>query len=69
MDRLRAALKRGEPIIAAGAGTGISAKFIEKGGRGPDHYLQFGAIPDGRARFDGGADGVRGCERDRHGNR
>ncbi len=25
-------LERGEPIIAAGAGTGISAKFIEKGG-------------------------------------
>ncbi|HEV8544240.1 MAG TPA: phosphoenolpyruvate hydrolase family protein [Verrucomicrobiae bacterium] len=32
VDRLRATLKRGEPIIAAGAGTGISAKFIEKGG-------------------------------------
>src|SRR6266404_373003 len=32
IERLRAALKRGEPIIAAGAGTGISAKFIEKGG-------------------------------------
>src|SRR5271170_1714208 len=30
--RLRATLKRGQPIIAAGAGTGISAKFIEKGG-------------------------------------
>ena len=30
--RLQAALDRGEPIIAAGAGTGISAKFIEKGG-------------------------------------
>lgn len=32
VDRLNATLKRGEPIIAAGAGTGISAKFIEKGG-------------------------------------
>jgi predicted TIM-barrel enzyme len=32
VDRLRATLKRGEPVIAAGAGTGISAKFIEKGG-------------------------------------
>src|SRR5881392_3828209 len=32
VDRLRTSLKRGEPIIAAGAGTGISAKFIEKGG-------------------------------------
>src|SRR6266404_4079223 len=30
--RLRATLRRGEPIIAAGAGTGISAKFIERGG-------------------------------------
>ncbi|MFM1770521.1 MAG: hypothetical protein RJA22_3050 [Verrucomicrobiota bacterium] len=32
VDRLRAQLKKGLPIIAAGAGTGISAKFIEKGG-------------------------------------
>src|SRR5213596_2426563 len=32
IDRLRATLRRGQPIIAAGAGTGISAKFIEKGG-------------------------------------
>src|SRR6185436_14891973 len=31
-DRLQASLDRGEPIIAAGAGTGISAKFLEKGG-------------------------------------
>lgn len=32
IDRLRAQLKAGQPIIAAGAGTGISAKFIERGG-------------------------------------
>ena len=32
VERLRATLKKGEAIIAAGAGTGISAKFIEKGG-------------------------------------
>ncbi|TWT66047.1 phosphoenolpyruvate hydrolase family protein [Allorhodopirellula solitaria] len=32
LDRLQATLDRGEPIIAAGAGTGISAKFLEKGG-------------------------------------
>ncbi len=31
-DRLQATLDKGEPIIAGGAGTGISAKFIEKGG-------------------------------------
>jgi predicted TIM-barrel enzyme len=32
IERLRAQLKAGKPIIAAGAGTGISAKFIERGG-------------------------------------
>ena len=32
IERLRGTLKRGDAIIAAGAGTGISAKFIEKGG-------------------------------------
>jgi predicted TIM-barrel enzyme len=32
IERLRATLKNGQPIIAAGAGTGISAKFIERGG-------------------------------------
>ena len=32
VDRLKATLAKGEPIIAAGAGTGISAKFIERGG-------------------------------------
>lgn len=31
-ERLRATLAKGEAIIAAGAGTGISAKFIERGG-------------------------------------
>jgi len=31
-DRLQATIDRNEAIIAAGAGTGISAKFIEKGG-------------------------------------
>src|SRR5437588_2385816 len=32
VERLRATLKQGKTIIAAGAGTGISAKFIERGG-------------------------------------
>src|SRR5256714_1789451 len=32
IERLRATLKQGKAIIAAGAGTGISAKFIERGG-------------------------------------
>ena len=30
--RLRDTMSKGQPIIAAGAGTGISAKFIERGG-------------------------------------
>src|SRR6267142_1829354 len=32
LERLHATLRKAQPIIAAGAGTGISAKFIEKGG-------------------------------------
>src|SRR6267143_408279 len=32
IERLLDTLQRGRPIIAAGAGTGISAKFIERGG-------------------------------------
>lgn len=32
LDRLHDTISRGEAIIAAGAGTGISAKFIERGG-------------------------------------
>jgi predicted TIM-barrel enzyme len=32
IERLRSTLQRGDALIAAGAGTGISAKFIERGG-------------------------------------
>ncbi len=32
VERLRATVKKGNAIIAGGAGTGISAKFIERGG-------------------------------------
>ena len=32
IERLRNTMSKGKPIIAAGAGTGISAKFIERGG-------------------------------------
>lgn len=32
LDRLRAAVTAGHPIVGAGAGTGISAKFAEAGG-------------------------------------
>jgi predicted TIM-barrel enzyme len=32
LDHLRAQIKAGKPIVGAGAGTGLSAKFIEAGG-------------------------------------
>ena len=32
IERLRDTMSKGKAIIAAGAGTGISAKFIERGG-------------------------------------
>ncbi len=32
LDRLRAQVARGEPIVGAGAGTGLSAKCVEEGG-------------------------------------
>jgi len=32
IERLRDTMSKGKPIIAAGAGTGVSAKFIERGG-------------------------------------
>ena len=48
VERLRATLKKGEPIIAAGAGTGISAKFIER--RGADLIIIYNS---GRFRMAG----------------
>ena len=32
LERLRAVVRSGKPIVGAGAGSGISAKFIEQGG-------------------------------------
>src|SRR6476661_5285591 len=32
LDRLRAEIARGKPLVMAGAGNGIAAKFIERGG-------------------------------------
>ncbi|OYR76220.1 hypothetical protein DJ71_18270, partial [Halorubrum sp. E3] len=32
LNRLESTIEAGEPIIGAGAGTGISAKFAERGG-------------------------------------
>ena len=40
LERIKKEIKAGMPIIGAGAGTGISAKFAEKGGVGhqPDKF-------------------------------
>ena len=48
LDRLRQTLASGRPIIGAGAGTGISAKFAERGGA--DLILIYNS---GRYRMDG----------------
>jgi predicted TIM-barrel enzyme len=32
LDRLRAEIERGKPLVMTGAGNGIAAKFIERGG-------------------------------------
>lgn len=32
LERLRSVVKNGKPIVGAGAGIGLSAKFIEEGG-------------------------------------
>ncbi len=32
LDRLRAEIRRGKPLVMTGAGNGIAAKFIERGG-------------------------------------
>src|SRR6478672_10589310 len=32
LDRLRAEIARGKPLVMAGAGNGITAKFIDRGG-------------------------------------
>ena len=32
VERLRVEIKKGKPILAAGAGIGLSAKFAEAGG-------------------------------------
>src|ERR1700744_111362 len=62
VERLRATLKKGDAIIAAGAGTGISAKFIERGGA--DLIIIYNS-----GRFHLRHDGLRRCQCDRDGDR
>ena len=51
LDRLRAEVARGRPLVMTGAGSGICAKFIERGrGRHP-RDLQHRLLPDARIRL------------------
>jgi hypothetical protein len=50
LGRLKAQVAAGQPIIGAGAGTGISAKFAELS-VGDDHDFPAGAHPDFPAPF------------------
>jgi predicted TIM-barrel enzyme len=52
-DRLKATLAQKKAIIAAGAGTGISAKFIEKGGADLLIIYNSGLYNSGRFRMAG----------------
>ena len=67
-ERLQDTLSKGTAIIAAGAGAGISAKFIEKGGADLIIIYNSGRFRMMGARLHGGHDGLRRCECDRHGN-
>ena len=68
-DRLQKVVDEKKAIIAAGAGTGISAKFIEKGGCGPDYYIQLRSVPNVGPRLDGGHDGLWRCQCRSYGDR
>ena len=62
LERLKAKLATGNIIVAAGAGTGISAKFEEEGGA--DLILVFNSVPLPHA-WSGLAfrlDGLRQCQ-------
>jgi hypothetical protein len=69
VDRLKATLAKGEPIIAAGAGTGISAKFIEKGGADLIIIYNSGRFRMSGPRLHLRPDGLWRCQCHRHGDR
>ena len=62
LNRLRAKINAGRPIIGGGAGTGLSARCEEGGWGRSDRDLQLGPLPDGRSRVFGGLAGLWQCE-------
>ena len=62
LQRLGDKVKRGQPIIGAGAGTGLSAKCEEAGGADLIVIYNSGRFPHGRAWFARGADGLWQCQ-------
>jgi len=49
IDRFHGMLRRGEPIIGGGAGTGLSAQMRGGGRHRPHRHLQFRPLSHGRA--------------------
>ena len=68
LQRLRAQVAAGRPILGGGAGVGLSAKCAEAGGVGPPHHLQFGSLSHGRPRQPQRHDALRRRQPDRHGH-
>ena len=68
LARLRAKVAAGRPVIGAGRRHRAVGQVRRGRRRGPDHHLQLGPVPDGRARLAGRADALRRRERDRGGD-
>jgi predicted TIM-barrel enzyme len=51
LQQFKDQIDNGIPIIGAGTGTGISAKFEEAGGVDLIVFVQLRALPDGWERF------------------
>ena len=59
LDKFKAIVARGEPIIGGGAGTGLSAKCQEAGGIDLIVIYNSGPLPHGRPRLARRAAGLR----------
>ena len=64
LDRLRAEIARGKPLVMTGAGNGIAAKFIERGGVDILGRLQHRLLPDAGLRIAGRHAAHGGRQRD-----
>ena len=65
LERLRAQTAQGKPIVGAGAGTGISAKFAEAGGADLIIIYNSGRYRMAGARLPLGAAVLWRCQPDR----